>query len=149
MADKIRDIHSKFMKNLEGGGGGELAAVIAYVPLVGWIYPYRMKKDDEFCQFHGRQGMRLNALAFGLYFVIWLLENFPLTAWLFGKGAMFHGISSGIWAIAASAYLIASLAAAFKAFSNEKWEIPLLEDVIQRLEDLVKDARDKREKNRS
>ncbi|MBI3395116.1 MAG: hypothetical protein HY042_04720 [Spirochaetia bacterium] len=147
MADKVRDFQSKFMKNLEGGSGEQIAAAIAYVPLFGWVYPYRMKKDDELCQFHGRQGMRLNALVFGIYFVIWLIENFPLTGWLFGKGAWFHPISTGIWTIIASAYLIASIAGAWKAFSGEMWEIPLLDDVIQKLEGLIKEQVDKVKKD--
>ena len=124
------------MKNIHGGD--QILAAAAYIPLVGWIYPYTSRKDDELCQFHGRQAMILNIMMVALYFAIWLLENFPVTALLFGQGAWFAPITGAISLIATLVYIGLSLTGAFKAISEEKWPVPYLEDLVERFEDQVR-----------
>lgn len=135
MSDKIRDIHSRLMNNLHGGD--QISAAIGYVPLFGWILPYLFKKDDEFCRFHGEQAMKLNVTIVVFYFAIWVIENFPLTAIIFGLDAVFHPITRSLWLVGAIGYLAISGIAAFKALSEEKWEIPYLMKYVDEVFDLI------------
>jgi len=136
MADRIREIQSKLLKNLHGGD--QLAAALGYIPIFGWIFPYYFKKDDDFAQFHGKQALHLNIVLFGVYFVIWVLENFPLTSWVFGEGSFLHAISHSAWLITAFGYLALCIVGAFKAMSEEKWRIPYLSEYVERFIDQVK-----------
>jgi len=135
MSDRIRNIQERLRHSQEGE---PLYAAIAYIPLLGWIYPLHFKKDDENCQFHGRQGARLSALIAGLFLVVWFLQNFPLTRWLFGSGNLLAPILDGLWLIALLVYLGVCVVAAFKALASERWEIPYLNEIIDQLEKLAK-----------
>ncbi len=137
MSDRIREIQNRLMNNLGDGEGGEVAAAIAYIPLVGWIYPYFFKKDDDFCRFHASQALKLNLAIVALYFGIWILENFPLTGWLFGLDAVFHPLTRSIWLIAAALFLGLSGVGAFKAISDERWEVPYIMTYIDDALDLL------------
>lgn len=137
MSDKIREIQSRFGKNVQGNDS--LGAVLAYVPLFGWIYPLLFKKDNEFCQFHGKQAMHLNAGMVAVYFVIWIIENFPITAWLFGADAWFHPITQALWRLTALVYFGLCGIGAYKAFSEEKWEIPYLSEIVEKIQKQIKD----------
>lgn len=135
MSDRIRDIQNR-MKGVGGGGGA--AAAIAYVPLFGWIYPFYAKKDDELCRFHGKQGMQLNALMLAVYTVVFVLEHFPIVSFLFGPGQFFNAITQAVWRITALAYIGLSIYCALKAFEEEKWAIPHLDETINKAVDHVK-----------
>ena len=41
----------------------KIYALLAYIPLIGWILPLFVKKEDKSCQFHGKQGFILSILA--------------------------------------------------------------------------------------
>ena len=142
MSDKIRDIHSRLMNNLHGGD--QSSAAVGYVPLFGWIVPYLFKKDDEFCRFHGEQAMKLNGAFLAFYFVIWVIENFPLTAILFGLDSIFHPITRSLWLVGVIGYLALSAIGAFKALSEEKWEIPYLIKYVDEAIDLIKSEKNNR-----
>jgi uncharacterized membrane protein len=143
MADKIRDIQSRLVSNL--GGRDQLSAAIAYIPLFGWVFPYVFKKEDDLCQFHGLQAMKLNAALVGVYFVVWVIENFPLTGFLFGKGAVFNPLTESVWLVAMIAYCVVSGIAAFKAFSEEKWEIPYFIEYLDEFIDQIKKEKKSRD----
>lgn len=144
MADKIRDIQSRLLKNIHGGD--QVAAAIAYVPLAGWIFPYLFRKEDELCQFHGKQGLKLNIVIVAIYFVIWVIENFPLTAWLFGLDEPLHPLTRTVWLVALVAYLGASAMAAAKALTEEKWSVPYLDEVLDRIMDRIREETSRRSK---
>ncbi len=135
MSDRIREIQNR-MKNIRGGGGA--AAAIAYIPLFGWIYPFYAKKDDELCRFHGKQGMQLNAVMLAVYFAVWVLEHFPIVSFLFGPGQFFHAITQALWKLTALLYLGLSIYSGLKAFEEEKWAIPHLDETITKALDHVK-----------
>lgn len=143
MADKVREIQDRLLKNIQDGD--QLSAAIAYFPLVGWVYPLYFKKEDALCQYHGKQGQRLNGVLIGLYLTLWFLENFWLTAWLFGEGSFLNPISSSIKIIAVIAYLGVSLIAAYRAFMDEEWEIPFLRDVVDFFWDFFPGKKDDRD----
>ena len=48
----------RIINNLKGKSRSELASY-AYIPLIGWLIPLFIKKDDRFCQHHARQGFIL------------------------------------------------------------------------------------------
>lgn len=135
MSDKIRDMHSRVVKNLHGGD--QMAAALSYIPVLGWIYGRIVNKDDEFCQFHGSQSLRLNILYLCFFFIIWTIQNFPLTAWLFGDRGPLFSISQTLIIVSTMAFLAISCVAAYKAFTEERWEIPYLEETVDYLKDLL------------
>ena len=130
MTNKIKQIQSKLSESFQGGN---IAAAVAYIPIFGWLYPYFAKKGDSFYYFHGRQSMYLNLVIVVVYSVIWLLEYFPVTALLFGHGSILHPVSRTIWLLSASAYVIVAAFAAKKAYDNEKWNIPYLDSLVQKV----------------
>ena len=135
MSDKIRDIQDR-MKRL--GEGERLYAVIAYIPLFGWIYTYYFKDKDELCRFHARQALRLNLVLVVVYFLVWFLESFPILSWLFGPGKLLHHLSRSIWLIVSGLYLGVSALAAYKAMGEEKWSVPYLEEYLDKALELFK-----------
>lgn len=147
MSDTIRDIHSRLKNNLHGGD--QISAAIAYVPLFGWILPYLFKKDDPLCRFHGEQAMKLNLAIVAFYFAIWVLEHFPLTAILFGYDAVFHPLTRSLWLVGAIGYMAISAIGAFKALSDEKWEIPYLMKYLDEAFDLIQSEKKDRKPKRS
>ncbi len=138
MSDKIREIQGRF-KNIHGSD--QLIAALSYVPLFGWIFPYYGKKDDELCQFHGKQAMQLNVVMLTVYFSVWILENFPIVSWFFGQDKILHPISQSAWLITAMAFIGLSIYGAFKAFSEEKWEIPGLSELVDKTLEQIKSAK--------
>lgn len=147
MSDRIRDIQSRLMKNLQDGD--QLAAAVAYVPLVGWIYPYFFKKEDELCEFHARQGLKLNLALIAVYFLVWVLENFPLTGFLFGAGEPLNALTRTVWLVAMLGYLGISIVAALKAFAAELWEIPYLDDAADMVFEAIQKEREAGRRTRS
>ena len=134
MADKIKDIQSRLMNNLHGSD--ELAAAASYIPLVGWLVG-KAKKEDDFCQFHSDQSFKLNLVIVALYLIIWFLEHFPLTSFLFGEGAILNELTGGILIVSIILFLVISAFAAFKALSEERWEVPYLHDTLQYIRDEI------------
>lgn len=134
MADKIREIQDK-MKSLQGSN--QLLAASSYFPLFGWIYPLHGRKDDDFCQFHGKQGLQLNSLMLAIYFVVWILENFPIVSWFFGEENFLHPVSRTIWLVTAFVFIVLSIFCAYKALMAEKWEIPELKKFMDKIFKLI------------
>ena len=135
MADKVREFQDK-IKNLQGSD--QLLAAIAYFPVLGWAFPFYAKKDDELCQFHAKQAMKLNAVMLAIYFIIFVLENFPILSFIFGVNSPLHHISRAVWLITLLTYLAFSLIGAIKALEEEKWEIPKLNELVDKVLDGLK-----------
>ncbi|MBX7058659.1 MAG: hypothetical protein K1X75_11385 [Leptospirales bacterium] len=149
MSDRIRNIRARMLGNASPGGaesGDHAAAAAAYIPLVGWAYAYFSKKEDDYCQFHARQGLKLNAVIGLIYFAVWFLETFPITAWFFGPDSLLHPITRTILYVSVAGFLAASAAAAAKAFQGERWEIPYLEDLIAQGRQRLRELFDREEK---
>ncbi len=140
MSDRIRNIRARLQGTGAGSpeSGDSSAAAAAYIPLVGWAYAYFGKKDDDFCQFHGRQSLRLTAVFLVLYFAVWFLENFWITAFFFGVDSLLHPITRTILYLGIAVYLVASIAAGLRALGGERWEIPYLEEMIDRARNAVR-----------
>ena len=80
-----------------------VTAALAYVFLLFFIPMTR--KNDEFCQFHAKQGI--------VMFVVWIVVSF--LAWIPFVG----------WAAWLS-MLVLNIMAIVKTLNGEKWEIPYL-----------------------
>jgi len=137
MSDKIREIQDK-MRNIHGSD--DYIAAVAYIPLFGWIFPYFAKKDDPLCQFHGKQAMQLNLVILIVYFFVWLLEHFPILSWLFAEGQLLHPVTRSMWLISAAIYVGLSIFCAFKALSDEQWEIPKLNEYVNKVLDNIRNT---------
>lgn len=136
MSDRIREIQNR-MKNLQGSD--EATAALAYIPLCGWIVAY-VKKECELCLFHGRQALQLNIVLLVVYFIVWILENFPFVAWIFGEGKLLHPISRSLWLLTAIGFLGLSVFGGYKAFSGERWEVPYLKDYLKKIQEMIRNT---------
>lgn len=147
MSGKIKEIQEKFSDFTESlkdrGKEWRNWAVYSYIPLVGWIYPYFFRKEEELSQFHAKQAMQLNVISLIAYFVIWILEYFPITAIFFGPGSILHPISRTIWLVVFFGYVALSGVGAYQAHSNRNWEIPYLKKGVDKIMDYVKSLRKK------
>ena len=128
MSDKIKEIQAKLAERFKSGG--QASAACSYIPLVGWIYPYFFRKEDELSKFHAEQAMQLNILTLTLYFAIWILEYFPITAIFFGPGSILYPISRTLWLLVIFAYIAFSTIGAYQAYSATNWEIPYLKKIV-------------------
>lgn len=137
MSDKIREIQEKFNSKFQGKNEENVAAS-AYIPLFGWIYPYYFSKEQALCHFHGKQALQLNVAIVLLYFVIWLLEYFPLTSIFFGVNAILHPITRTIWLVSIFGYISVSGIGAYRALSGESWPVPYLQKVVTMIWNFIK-----------
>ena len=135
MSDSIKEIQSKVS---DAWGNSSLLAALSYIPLVGWIYPYLAKKDDDNCQFHSVQAVRMNIVLVVVFLVVKFLENFFVLEWLFGEGMLFNPISSTLWLACWISYLGLAIFSAYKAFNSVQWEVPYLRKGIDSCVSFVK-----------
>ena len=140
MKEKVKEIQAKLIDAFQKSGGESLAA-LSYIPLLGWVYPYFFRKEEELVRFHASQAMQLNAMITAIYFLIWVLEYFPLTGIFFGPGSLLHPISRTLWLFTVFAYMAFSLVASYQAYSGKKWEIPYLKERVAKILDYIKSLR--------
>jgi uncharacterized membrane protein len=133
MSDRIRKIQESLKKG--SGSGDEITAAMAYVPLFGWAFA--ITKDDDFTRFHALQARDLNLGIVVVYLVVWFVENFPLTAWLFGPNKFLNPISEAVWVVALLAYLGFSGFAAYRAIMDERWSVPFIDEVRDRVQQIL------------
>lgn len=81
-----------------------LLAACSYLGIL-FLIPLLLEKDDQFVKFHLRQGIAL--------FAVGVIASFGFHYRSGGSALMF-------------AVCIISLVAAFRAFNNEKWVLPLI-----------------------
>ncbi len=134
MSDRIRKIQESLKKG--SGNGDELTAAIAYVPLLGWAYA--ITKEDEFTRFHALQARDLNLAIVVVYLVVWFLENFPLTSWLFGAYRFLNPVSQGVWVLSLLVYLALSAYAAYRAIMDERWTVPFIDEVREQVQKILR-----------
>ena len=96
-----------------------LLSALGYIPVVGWIIPLFLKKEDQFCQFHGKQGfiISLCAVILGvlvaflrteIFQMLMILSYFCIFAFLFIYGFV-------------------------TAYNEKKVEIPVIKDIANKL----------------
>lgn len=86
----------------------KFVAALSYLGLL-FLVPLLVKKDSPFAQFHAKQGLVLCIAFFVFNFI-------PVFGW-----------------IANIALLIVNIIALVKTLSGETWEIPLVKDVVKKL----------------
>ncbi len=139
MAVKKSQSQSQSLQNISSQD--KLWATFSYFPLLGWIYPYFLKKKSKLCNFHSRQALHLNAIFLLLYFIIWIIGNFPLTGIVFGAGRILHPILEAVWIILQLSFLALSGFSAYKAFKEENWSIPYLASIVDKTIALAKNLK--------
>ena len=125
----VKDVKDKLLNQIQEAG--RLPEAYAYIPLFGWIYAKYFRKGDKLSQFHGHQSMWLNIILVFSFFVVWVLEKFPLTSIFFGSGSFFNPIIGTVWIIVLLTYLWASIYGAYKAYNGQTWEVPYLKSAIE------------------
>lgn len=123
---KAKEFTSSVKETFEGSESNRLFAALGYIPVLGWILPYFFKREDELCQFHGKQSFVFSIFFIIMMTVVWIVENLPilshLLSWIGIKAFLVPLLLYGTLLI----YLGASAYAAYKAFQDEIWEIPYL-----------------------
>ncbi len=99
----------------EGGGNKEgndnFIAALSYLGLLILI-PILTKKDDEFVQFHIKQGIIL--------LIVWFVGMVVFMIPIFGQ-------------LAALALLVVTIIAFVKALNGDRWEIPVVADWAKKI----------------
>ena len=54
-----------------------VSAVIAYIPVIGWLYAFLLQRNNVFARFHARQSLGLFLFVFGI-FVGWVVVAWGL-----------------------------------------------------------------------
>lgn len=85
----------------------KLMAGLSYVWIVS-IFMLLLKKDDEFVKFHARQGFILFILSF--------IVVIPVIGWIL------------VWAV-----IIVDIIGLIKALSGDRWKIPLVGDLAEKI----------------
>lgn len=83
-----------------------LFAALSYISILSLVF-YILKKDDEFIRFHSRQGVVL--------FVLSLFSIIPIIGWLL-----------------AIVVLVLIIVGALKAYSGEKFRLPVVADLAEK-----------------
>ena len=107
-----------------------IAAAIACVPLIGGIIFYILEKRNGFVRFYAMQ-----SIIFG---GAWFLFNIVSTIihLIFGSVPAIGGLLSLLWGLIAMlvqlAFLIIWIVATVKAFTNVRWDIPLVGPIARK-----------------
>ena len=65
---------------VELNASSRVSAVIAYIPVVGWLYAFLLQRNNVFARFHARQSLGLFLFLLGI-FAGWVVVGW-LFAWL-------------------------------------------------------------------
>ncbi len=107
-----------------------VAAALACIPLIGGVIFYILEKRDEFVRFYAMQ-----SIIFG---GAWFLFNIVSTVvhLIFGSVPAIGGLLSLLWGLIAMlvqlAFLIIWIVATVKAFTNVRWDIPLVGPIARK-----------------
>lgn len=93
---------------LEQSKDARILAAVGYLWIL-CLLPLLGKRESEFAQHHGKQGLVLTIASF----IIWLIAWFPIIGWLVG----FFG-TIGL--------LVLAVTGIQKALKGEYWEMPIL-----------------------
>lgn len=86
----------------------KLVAAIGYLGILCLI-PLLAKKDNAFCQFHGKQGLAI----FVVWLILWVCNLIPFLGQL-------------IWALGSIILVILVILGMVHALNGEEWELPVL-----------------------
>ena len=104
----------KTSESTVSGGRAAPSREVRIISAIGYLWilcllPLLGKRESEFAQHHGKQGLVLTIASFAIWLVAW----FPLIGWLVG----FFG-TIGLLALAVTGIQ--------KAFKGQWWEMPIL-----------------------
>jgi uncharacterized membrane protein len=104
-------------------GVERLWAFLGYLPLLGVIIGWKVKRDSIFVQFHARQG----AVMFGLWFVAFLVLIFALIP--LGTMPWVGPTLMVLMFVISVLYFLLVLIGMIKVLLGERWRIPVVADV--------------------
>ena len=104
------------------GMSSNLAALLAYVPFVGWVIaivflviePY---KKDKFVRFHAFQSIFFSIACFVIYRALALIL---FSTWWIGFGTLW------LWGLVRLAILACWIFLMYKAYNNERFMLPVI-----------------------
>ena len=76
-----------------------LAAILAYIPIIGWLFAYTVGRNNKLAMFHLRQSIGLVLFLIGV-FVLW-----AMVAWVIAWIPYMAAISAALFALVMAAYL--------------------------------------------
>lgn len=94
-------------KPMSSASETRILAALSYLSIVS-VVMYVLKKDDEYIRFHARQGMVLFAAS-----LLWIV---PIVGWIVGMVAF-----------------VLALIGALKAYMGEKFKIPVVGDLAEKI----------------
>ena len=92
-----------------------LMAALSYVGFIAVVILF-VKKDSDFVQFHAKQGLVLFVGEVGL--------------WVLGTVTWYLGF---IWSLVGLVFLIVSIIGIIKAWSGERYRIPVVADIADKI----------------
>jgi uncharacterized membrane protein len=81
-----------------------LAAVIAYLPVIGWLYVYFAGRSNKLAMFHLRQSVGL------VLFLLGTMAAWIVIAWLLAWIPFMAALSAALFAIVLGAYIFGAFA---------------------------------------
>jgi uncharacterized membrane protein len=126
------------METKEGRGGSRVLSALGYIPMLCFL-PLFLKRDDEFAQLHGRQGLVLLVTWVVTWLVIWvvarifgnILGHIPLIGLIFfGIGWFIERVVGWILYIV---YLILMVVGIIEAGLGKHWRLPVLGAYAERI----------------
>ncbi len=140
MPDRIRNLTNRIKNKIENEDQG--IAIISYIPLIGWIIAsFKSKTKDKFVHFHREQAKEINIGIVVIYIFVWFIENFPLTAWLFGKKSIFYPLTESVWTLILLFYIVITLIGVYKAIHDEIWSYPYRKEINEKIKEFFKKTR--------
>jgi len=142
MSDRIRNIQSRIKSKIENGN--EFYAIVAYFPILGWIITsIKADKKDKLVHFHKEQAKEINLFIIFIYLIVWFIENFPLTSWLFGKNKLFYPIIETVWLLGFISYLFITFFGIYKALNDEIWSYPYRDNIKNKIKEIFRKVKSK------
>lgn len=80
-------------------GGARLGAAVAYVPVIGWLYVYVFRREDELAMYHLWQAVGL------VLFLIGSLLGWAVLAWLLAWLPYMGALGIALFTLVIAAYL--------------------------------------------
>jgi uncharacterized membrane protein len=107
-----------------------VSAVLAYIPLIGWLYVYLTQRKDLLAMYHLRQSIGLFLFLFGV------LAGWAVVGWVLAWIPYLAIVSVALFSIVLGAYLLGAVAwvlGLINALTNKLAPLPLFGKWASRL----------------
>jgi uncharacterized membrane protein len=111
-------------------GASRLAAALAYIPILGWLYVFFFQRGNSFAVFHLRQSVGL------FLFLVGAVAGWAVVGWFLAWIPYMAVISTALFTLVIAAYLyggVALVLGLINALSNRVATLPLFGQWASRL----------------